>query len=651
MNIFVPGCDFHLFFRMKWVIYFAPLIGASPIADEVFPNLYIPSIRSPATCERNACLSTNANFCSETVPGIYRILGVPCTSGVTCTDCSIVGDNGAVLCKCEFPPNRVSAQYGEPCNPTAECVVGSCFRPCETFYYLSECPLDRCGWDYIDHACIEKRAVALPPRWNTIAPYGQLKPSELLRAQYIVNKTSSAVFPLNFDALRFAVHGYLIGGKDSIESVIPLGQFFSLLDVDNSGEIDLDEFKNLPIVSQTVFKVQTPSLANDDSTRQLTEISSSICVVNITACNPAAVNSPTTQGSICQANGENLFYCPLTDSCTFDCSTNCGWLNTENFAIRRCVFPTLSACVAVGKYFCSPDNTCVENCLNCSKNHTISDSVTNACRTSWWGDTVSYDQSTWTCRYRKSSNQACLSDMDCVYGKRVCEANFCVPKLIGEECASNRDCHYLEADCQTGQIGNFSMKSTCQPIKTLSCESDSQCNPFSKCNLAETPFICREMFSLSPGTVASSPDLCNSGSLLFDSTCSEFPTKSKRLGQSCSTDSECPTTDTSRFAVCACKGWWSDLTTNCKICQPVEGDSGSEYRRSWLYVKATFCGNRWSDEECLKEQEKNVALAYYTYMCEIDSLLPSSSTAFSEGCPDPNRVDYCAKVLTLGTGL
>ena len=502
----------------------------SPIVETVFEHLQVPPVPVPGTCERNACIASDPSFCSETLTGVYRILGQPCGAGQSCTDCLVVGNNGAVQCKCAQLPNRVPAQYGQWCGPTAECEVGECFRPCNTFFYLSDCPSERCSWDFPNHACIDKVNVLLPVKWNLMAPFGQLRPSESVRAKYIVEKTAQAVFPVSFDTLRYAIDGYLVSGTTPIEYVIPLVQFFSLLDINNSGGIAEDEFVGQlesAMISLEIIVAQrdgkTPTLLGGSRSsanpRSLIE-----CVSNMSACNSTTPFSVEEHGAICQANN-NMYYCPLTDSCTVDCGTNCGWLNTENFDSHRCVFPTLSNCLQIGKFFCAPDKVCLDDCTSCSQNYTVSDTVTHACRLPWWGDVISSEPSDWSCRYRKSSNQTCVSDMDCVYGQRSCVDSVCVPSE--SSCTSDRDCDYLAQFCDESSLICMEKFSDNGPT----CVSDTQCGSFSSCNQAETPPVCRGLFSLPPNAISSSKDLCSSGSLLFNGTCSEFPTLSKRLGQ------------------------------------------------------------------------------------------------------------------------
>ena len=94
------------------------------------------------------------------------------------------------------------------------------------------------------------------------------------------------------------------------------------------------------------------------------------------------------------------------------------------------------------------------------------------------------------------------------------------------------------------------------------------------------------------------------------------------------------------------------MTQNCRICEPVEGDfsNSGESRRNWLYMKSTFCGNIWTDQECLFEKFDLVSPAYYTYMCEVETLRHFDrfiAIAATEGCQDPNVVDYCGILGTL----
>ena len=88
------------------------------------------------------------------------------------------------------------------------------------------------------------------------------------------------------------------------------------------------------------------------------------------------------------------------------------------------------------------------------------------------------------------------------------------------------------------------------------------------------------------------------------------------------------------------------MTENCRICEPVEGDfsKSGESRRNWLYVRSKFCGNIWTQDECLNEKTALVETEFYAYMCELENLRQFDRiavTAASEGCEDPSVVDYC----------
>jgi len=183
-----------------------------------------------------------------------------------------------------------------------------------------------------------------------------------------------------------------------------------------------------------------------------------------------------------------------------------------------------------------------------------------------------------------------------------------------------------------------------------SCINDGDCNPYFRCNFAEILPVCRQLFSLPIGALSISAELCQSGSVAVDDTC-VVPYVSKRLGQSCASDTDCPTTDVKGTnGKCTCVDWWFSRTQDCRVCDPVSGDyfNQGESLRNWLFVRAGFCGSVWTLDECLREKKDNLQVAYLEYMCESQQLrhgqVVTIQTAQSGGCVDDRFTDYCSNL-------
>ena len=591
------------------------------------------------TCERNLCDAT-AVFCSEQLAGVYRYLGPSCSSGATCTDCARL-ESGVVQCRCEKVPFTFDAFHGQPCGLNYNCVDGTdCFRPCDAYLFKSQCPPDRCSWSVDLGVCQDYVPKPPLPLWSRIEP-GSSNLTKL--SESIVNACD--VFPIDFSDLELAIAGF--GFNDELLTKrVSADTLFGLLDVDMDRALSSDEFKaGLTPVLDQIFSPNkslpqmrrlVPALTGSD-VDQCLDLTSDSSAALVAAC-----ASPDLQGDICAADG-GKFFCALDNSCIEDCFSSCGWLNTPDPSTSRCIPPSLNACRTNGLFFCSSTPSCVGSCNSGCPNLSAEDKTASMCRSVWWTD----QPTDWVCAFRKSADQSCVSDIDCVFGQRACDANkgICVPSA--ETCGSDRDCgigFYCPSDPTAGQDPFF--QQTCKPQQTEGgdCIKDSDCLGLFRCS---GDGKCRGLFSIQEGQLSSKPELCISGQL--DATLSHCasPFRGTRSGQACRVDQDCSTTDSSgSLGACKCIGWWDNDAVACKRCQAVTGDlkNNGESLRNWLFAKGTYCHSAWSDDECRNENGAIIASSWNQYMCEVQtlsggvSLLESDSACTDDLAP----IDYCA---------
>ena len=604
--------------------------------------------RPPNSCERNICLK-NADFCSEHLPGVYRYLGAWCGNGYTCSDCYVVPPYGAIRCVCEQPPFVTSAAYGQSCGLNAACTAGECYRPCSTFLFKSDCPTDRCEWIVSSRACLDVSVKPSLSVWTVVAPYDLGKPSEAQRGTLIVSATNDACLNVTDPgALKTASEGYFVRGQTRLSDIVSVDKLFLLLDRDTDGSITKDEFSHLPQVLTDISNL-VPVAANRrlDATSlvpPLTGADVEQCLTITDSSPPSLVSacaSPDLQGTICNADGSK-YYCLIDKTCKSSCS-GCSWLNAEDMTSHRCIPASAQSCKAMTKMYCASDKSChaFNDCSACT-NLVHADTQSYLCVAAWWGNTVSDDPSQWICRDRKSAAMTCRSDMDCIYGARKCVASVCEPISGGGSslCASNRDCmvgFFCPSD-PTGGQDPFYVQS-CKPLREPGevCSSNSDCVGTAGCENG----TCISFFSLPVGEAVSDPFLCTSGQVGRDRTCAT-PFKSLRVGQSCVTDDDCPSSDVAGFvAECRCVNWWDDGTTACRRCMPLVGDfdNRAESLRRYLYMRGVLCSPSWKQSECHREKT-SVGELWKAYKCEEQKLF-GGLTPVPEGCSDDQFIDYC----------
>lgn len=587
-------------------------------------------------------------FCSRSIPGLYRYLGPACSAGFSCTACSESPLSGEIECVCEKLPFRTVSQYGQACGLSSDCSIGSCFRPCSTYLFSPDCPVDRCAWSLnpTGGTCTDFVRVAPLPVWTEVV--AGLPPNETMRGQAIVKacEENNLMFPITYSALSRASANYMVQNQASLQSLLPLDIFFMLLDADLSGQISKAEFSALPTVLASIAPSRVEEFAFRrlaDSTQLLPALTGSdiaLCL-NLTSDSApslvAACADPNLQGLICNAD-EGKFYCHLTGTCLARCSEGCSWLNAVNSTSFRCTPASIFTCK--NNFFCPSLSSCVSDCSTCSGGLQHPDTLGRVCRSLWWGSLP--PETGWVCGFRKSAGQACQGDMDCVYGSRIC-SDVCLP--ASSTCSVDRDCgigQYCPND-PTGGEDPFYVKN-CKPQGKEGdfCQVDGDCGGEFRCNLG----ACRRLFSISEKIFVLDPLLCTSGQTGVDGACSAVAFKSRRVGQACTRDEDCPTYDESgSLGSCECVGWWDSSASACKRCTPVFGDFSDHgiNLKKFLSDKATYCASFWTLDEC-RSESGSVESSYNRYMCERQRLAGGVSLLSPDsGCFDDKAVkDYCA---------
>lgn len=568
----------------------------------------------PGACETNACVAT-ADFCSEHLPGVYRNLGPFCPGRATCSDCSVIA-SGAIRCKCETLPVTTTVDHGQTCSAKKTCASGDCFQDCDKFLFKPTCPPGRCGWDDDMRKCLSSAPAASFPDWSTIGDQPAL----------IVAAMPSSLFPLSFSAFKTVAGQYV-----SHYLTVSVDTLFLLLDLNMDGYLTYEEFSVFPAIVGELHAVTggrrltalIAPLTGSDVAQCLSLTSESSAALR------AACAAPSLQGEICAADGGKNF-CLIDKTCVTDCNS-CGWLTVENRESHRCGPASVAACAAVGAFFCPQKTACVPDCKDCDE--MVADTITGVCRSVWW---LSVPDS--TCRFTHAADQACVSDIDCVFGDKKCVASKCVPAATA--CESHRDCgvgFYCPTDPSGGHDPYFNQ--TCKPQLTEggACVADSDCVGTTRCHNS----TCTRLFSLSVGAEADRDEMCMSGQT-SGGHCSG-PFRSLRLAQTCETDTDCPTSaGGSETGECKCIGWWESGA--CKRCQPVTGDL-SNFANSWrtfMYLRGTLCHTVWSLDECLREQQR-VKTAYNAYMCELQTLSGGITRLSDPVCIDGDaEIDFCS---------
>jgi hypothetical protein len=486
------------------------------------------------------------------------------------------------------------------------------------------------------------------PRWSYLissetTPNVTAIAENILRESQTINQT----FPLTFSDIQSLVEGFLFQEKP-----LSADQLFILLDVNTNGELSLSEFHELEKILRIIF----PQTSDLPETRRLTELVPALTGDDVALClslsessSPALVAacaSAELQGPICAADG-GKFYCSLDRTCKSDCESGCAWLNTHDPETSRCVPAAASACRALGKFFCATTNgagKCVDSCMSSCANGPVEDTVSLVCRSVWWNAVPSRNPNDWMCRFRHSPGQFCVSDIDCIYGKKKCgDDHRCLPQ--DELCIRHEDCAlgmYCPSDPSGGQDPYFVRNCKLQKGEDETCTGGFDCKPGFACNQG----VCKRLFFLPVGVSSESPDLCQSGQVDYSGKLCQSVFKGKRTGQTCESDSDCPTTDPSNaLGRCECIGWWESDSVACKRCQPVIGDLSENAKslREWRTVRSQNCPSFWTDSECIREKGDMVAQAYYRYQCELQTLAGGVSVLDQRsGCQDDQALtNYC----------
>merc|ERR1719265_672931 len=100
-----------------------------------------------------------------------------CHNGQICTNCTqeIKGnETKPIHCKCENPPFFQTVRYGDRCDAAKICADGECFRPCETYLHITQCPTPRCHWFtgdspiFSEGTCKDAPDPAQPLMWSSV---------------------------------------------------------------------------------------------------------------------------------------------------------------------------------------------------------------------------------------------------------------------------------------------------------------------------------------------------------------------------------------------------------------------------------------------------------------------------------------------------
>ena len=612
----------------------------------------------PNECEYNECLPDSSPYCSVHLPGVYN-LQRGCPTGEYCSSCSApLNKSMPILCTCEPPPFLRVVGYGEACDSSTTCSVGECYRSCDTYLHYSLCPANRCMWNLTTSLCVDFIEPSLPPIWELVAASFPVLDSEVTRAEMIVNSTGSDVFPMSFSDFTRASDGYRIQGTTLLVDFMPISTLFLFIDVNTDGLISISEFSALPAIFETLQYRRR--LQESESLVESIHSKSIIAKKNSPKTSLPTLSPMTTppglslmsaassaSGSLCFASGSKV-YCPLDRLCHISCS-DCGWMSALDSTNHKCVPPTPSNCLNDdSQAFCGIGTVgvCVRDCATCV-NQTALDSGQGICIAPWWGQ-ASSDPG--ICRFRRKVGQACLQDMDCIHGAKRCLNGVCAP--VNGPCETDLDCHHLGFYCpdDPSKGADPFFQKICRPQKSdgQTCSSDSECDPFSRCNFVvgvqsekglggagqqNQKGICKKLFSLYDGELASVGELCVSGYADKNSMCSKSPV-SYRLAKSCGLGvADCA-------GQCQCKSWWS--TGSAAVCLPLPGDYSNFYKsmRDWLWIKAETCGSLWTDDECITLGPSLAADRYKAFMCEHQTL---SGGPYLPSCTlSEQYIDWCS---------
>jgi len=628
---------------MVFITVVASLFGRAAAQSQYFEVL---EYRDPTQCERMACMSIRSEYCREHSRGFYlREKG--CTDGKICTDCEYGNNTHPTLCKCENPPFTIPVMYGQECNAGQVCAPGEgvCFRPCETFLHITLCDdAPHCRWNTSSYSCERKPDAIQPIVWADMEPA-----NPYVQGEMIVKSMSGDHFPLGFDDFKASAKGYMLRGV-LLEDIIQLESMFLQLDENNDGELVPYELSKLPnVLVQLDATAEARQNAEAEGTvRRLTNHT-----LNSTTTQPSTVTQvQVVRPEACGAMNPRQFYCSFDQSCKVNC-LECGWKSATDTAFSMCVRPTPSACHADGgQEFCPSDQTCHPDgdCSECV-DRPIVDHSQHMCLGLWWNPEPPIQWSYWVCRDRNKVGMPCRHDQDCIYGLKRCLGGACQPLQpynMNHTCESDFDCPHLGYYCPEDPTGGEDIYwvQYCREQKQENevCQSDRQCGPDMLCNTAEPRPRCRRRFSLDIGTSAKDDTLCAFGWRDRLNKCAP-PAKSKQAGRSCDSNMDCITTDvTGRQGQCACKAWWD--IDDSKYCMPVVGDYADhqENLRNYLFFRATKCGSFWTEEECLRVFGNEALALKLAIQCETQKL---SGGAYMPP-PDCNIhdkerfPDYCA---------
>eukprot|EP00927_Polykrikos_kofoidii_P054864 TRINITY_DN49214_c0_g1_i1.p1 TRINITY_DN49214_c0_g1~~TRINITY_DN49214_c0_g1_i1.p1 ORF type:complete len:665 (-),score=70.40 TRINITY_DN49214_c0_g1_i1:231-2225(-) len=605
--------------------------------------------RDPTQCERNQCLSVRLPYCREHLEGFY-LLEKACEGGQICTDCAYGNKSTApAICRCENPPFSITVGYGEECNAGKVCApgVGECYRPCYTYVHSTMCPTGHCMWDNKNFLCVSKPPPIVNPLWSQ----SDHIPSVVGQADHILDNTDPGSYPIDFVHFKASAHGYRIRGK-LLDNVTMLETIFLNLDRSNDGLLQKEEYAVLPNILSTIDAAIAADEGFDDSNN-----SAGPQAQTARARQLQGTDEPSPTPEVCGSQFPRKYYCSFDVSCKEDCK-ECGWKSATDEAFSTCVRPTPSACRADGKQvYCISDDSCHPpgDCSRCVDRPVI-DYSQSQCLAMWWNSTPLDSWTDWVCRYRSKNGMPCRHDQDCVYGLRRCLNGKCAPKQpynAAHLCDNDYDCPHLNHFCPKDPTGDknpyWIQYCRRQREEGATCSEDRECQPVSRCNLAEPQPRCRRLFSLPDGSIAYDDLFCSSGWRDRNNKCAT-PARSKEAGRSCDNDRRCATTDqTGRTGRCVCKAWWD--TDDAKYCEPVAGDYArhQEKLRDWVWFRTSNCGHFWTEEDCLSVFGNEALKLRLAWECETQELsggpyLPPPDCGIVDEARFP---DPCARLKSL----
>lgn len=204
----------------------------------------------------------------------------------------------------------------------------------------------------------------------------------------------------------------------------------------------------------------------------------------------------------CNARTPRQFYCSLVHSCVDNC-LKCGRKSATDQAFATCVQPTPSTCYADdGRVYCASDRRCHPkgDCSDCV-DRPIMDHFQHACLARWWDVVPLQDSTHWVCRWRNNVGMPCTYDQDCLHGLRRCLAGYCAPFRAYNEshsCVSDHDCPHIGFYCPSDPSGgaNSYWVKYCRRQRSagMTCRSDRECEPGTRCNNGEAQPRCRKLF-------------------------------------------------------------------------------------------------------------------------------------------------------------